>query len=76
MIKLTMPAWMDDALCAQVDTELFFPEQGKSSREARKVCRSCPVKKECLEWSLKTGQRFGVWGGMSERQRRKMRRIA
>jgi len=76
MIKLIVPAWMDDALCVQVDTELFFPEKGASSRPARSVCRSCLVRKDCLDWSVETGQRFGVWGGMSERQRRKIRRIA
>jgi WhiB family redox-sensing transcriptional regulator len=76
MITVLVPEWMGDALCAQVDTELFFPEKGASSREARKVCKSCPVRKECLEFSVKTGQRFGVWGGQSERERRKIKRSA
>ena len=76
MITVFVPKWMADALCAQVDTELFFPEKGASSREARKVCVKCPVRKECLEFSMSTGERFGVWGGKSERERRKMRRIA
>lgn len=76
MITVLVPEWMADALCAQVDNELFFPEKGASSREARKVCSSCLVRKECLEFSVNTGQRFGVWGGISERERRKMKRIA
>ena len=76
MITVLVPEWMSDALCAQVDNELFFPEKGASSREARTVCMKCPVRKECLEFSVNTGQRFGVWGGKSERERRKMKRIA
>ena len=71
-----MPAWVGDAVCAQTDPEVFFPEKGASSREARRVCRGCGVRKECLEFALRTGQRFGVWGGVSERQRRSMKRIA
>jgi WhiB family redox-sensing transcriptional regulator len=76
VIKIQVPAWMGDAVCAQTDPELFFPEKGASSHEARRVCRGCGVRKECLEFALKTGQRFGVWGGVSERQRRSMKRIA
>jgi WhiB family redox-sensing transcriptional regulator len=71
-----VPAWVGDAVCAQTDPEVFFPEKGASSREARRVCRGCGVRKECLEFALRTGQRFGVWGGVSERQRRSMKRIA
>jgi WhiB family redox-sensing transcriptional regulator len=67
---------MADALCAQVDTELFFPEKGSSVRSAKTVCRRCDVRKECLEYAINTGQRFGVWGGKSERERRSLRRAS
>ena len=75
MIELNTPAWMGAALCTQVDTELFFPELGKSSREARMICNRCEVAAPCLEYALSTKQLFGVWGGRSERERRSLRRI-
>jgi WhiB family redox-sensing transcriptional regulator len=65
--------WQDDALCAQVDAELFFPGKGESSREAKRVCLGCGVKDECLAFALDNDERFGVWGGASERERRKMK---
>ena len=67
-------AWQADALCAQVDPEAFFPEKGGSTRDAKKICASCEVRAECLEWALENDERFGIWGGLSERERRKLRR--
>jgi WhiB family redox-sensing transcriptional regulator len=67
---------MADALCAQVDTELFFPEKGSSVRIAKTVCRRCDVRKECLDYAISTGERFGVWGGKTERERRSLRRAS
>jgi WhiB family redox-sensing transcriptional regulator len=64
--------WTADALCAQTDPEVFHPEKGGSTRDAKKVCAKCPVQAECLNWALTTGERFGVWGGLSERERRKL----
>lgn len=69
-------AWQADALCAQTDPEAFFPEKGGSTREAKKVCGSCEVRSECLEYALQNDERFGIWGGLSERERRKLRRRA
>lgn len=69
-------AWQADALCAQTDPESFFPEKGGSTRDAKKVCGSCAVRDECLEYALQNDERFGIWGGMSERERRKLRRLA
>ena len=69
-------AWQDRALCAQTDPEAFFPEKGGSTREAKKVCRSCEVRAECLEYALEHDERFGIWGGMSERERRRLKRQA
>ena len=62
--------WMDDGLCAQTFPEAFFPEQGSSARDAKRICAACPVKAQCLEYALRNGERFGVWGGLSERERR------
>ena len=64
--------WQEFALCAQTDPEAFFPERGGSTREAKKVCQQCEVKDECLRFALENDERFGVWGGKSEHQRRKM----
>ena len=66
--------WQDRALCAQTDPEAFFPEKGGSTREAKKVCRGCEVRAECLEYALENDERFGIWGGLSERERRKLKR--
>ena len=68
--------WQDRALCAQTDPEAFFPEKGGSTREAKKVCRGCEVRAECLEFALEKDERFGIWGGMSERERRRLKREA
>jgi len=69
-------AWQDRALCAQTDPEAFFPEKGGSTREAKRVCTSCEVRAECLEYALENDERFGIWGGLSERERRKLKRRA
>jgi WhiB family redox-sensing transcriptional regulator len=66
--------WQEKALCAQTDPEAFFPEKGGSTREAKRVCTSCEVRAECLEYALENDERFGIWGGLSERERRRMRR--
>lgn len=67
-------AWQVDALCAQTDPEAFFPEKGGSTRDAKKVCASCTVRSECLEYALSNDERFGIWGGLSERERRRLRK--
>ncbi|WP_394249849.1 WhiB family transcriptional regulator [Arthrobacter pityocampae] len=69
-------SWQADALCAQTDPEAFFPEKGGSTRDAKKVCGSCIVKSECLEYALENDERFGIWGGLSERERRRLRKRA
>lgn len=68
------PAWYGGALCAQVDQDAFFPEKGQSTREAKQVCAMCPVATKCLEFALDNQERFGVWGGHSERERRRLLR--
>ena len=69
-------SWQDRALCAQTDPEAFFPEKGGSTREAKRVCRGCEVRAECLEYALGHDERFGIWGGLSERERRRLKREA
>ena len=69
-------AWQSDALCAQTDPEAFFPEKGGSTRDAKKICSGCEVRGECLEYALANDERFGMWGGLSERERRKLRKRA
>ncbi len=69
-------SWQDRALCAQTDPEAFFPEKGGSTREAKKICTGCEVKAECLEYALAKDERFGIWGGLSERERRRIKRDA
>lgn len=69
-------SWQQQALCAQTDPEAFFPEKGGSTREAKFICASCEVRAECLEYALANDERFGIWGGLSERERRKLRRAA
>ena len=69
-------SWHEQALCAQTDPEAFFPEKGGSTRDAKKVCTSCDVKQECLEYALTNDERFGIWGGLSERERRRLRKQA
>ena len=66
--------WQDRALCAQTDPEAFFPEKGGSTREAKKICLGCEVRHECLEYALEHDERFGIWGGLSERERRRLKR--
>ena len=69
-------AWQTDSLCAQTDPEAFFPEKGGSTRDAKKICTSCEVRNQCLEYALENDERFGIWGGLSERERRKLRKRA
>ena len=67
-------SWQDMANCLGVDPDLFFPERGASTREAKEVCKGCVVRDDCLEYALANGEKFGIWGGMSERERRRIRR--
>ena len=70
------PEWQEHALCSQTDPEAFFPEKGGSTREAKRICSRCEVRAECLEYALENDERFGIWGGLSERERRKLKRRA
>lgn len=63
-------AWQERALCTETDPEAFFPEKGGSTREAKSVCAACEVRAQCLEYALANDERHGIWGGLSERERR------
>ncbi|MEV6314534.1 WhiB family transcriptional regulator [Streptomyces sp. NPDC051776] len=67
------PDW-ERALCAQTGPEFFFPEAGGSTREAKQVCTACEERIQCLEYALSNDERFGVWGGLSEKERQRLRR--
>ncbi|OKI47269.1 WhiB family transcriptional regulator [Micromonospora sp. CB01531] len=74
---LQVPEWHERALCRQTDPDLFFPEKGSglsSLRQARRICARCEVRTECREDAIARDERFGVWGGTSEAERRGMRR--
>lgn len=65
-------SWQADALCAQTDPEVFFPEKGESSEQAKKTCALCEVKEDCRAYALCNGETFGVWGGLSESELRQI----
>lgn len=67
-------AWKDRATCAQTDPEAFFPEKGGSTMDAKRICIHCPVQTQCLQAALDNDERFGIWGGYSERERRRLKR--
>ncbi|MEW2452223.1 WhiB family transcriptional regulator [Streptomyces parvulus] len=66
--------WQEDALCAQTGAEFFFPEPGSSVRDAKRICALCPIRTACLDFALSNDERFGVWGGLSEKERLELRR--
>lgn len=68
-------SWQAYANCLGVDPDLFFPERGASTREAKAVCSRCVVRTECLEYALNNAEKFGIWGGLSERERRRIRKL-
>ncbi len=78
---MTAVDWRHNAVCREEDPELFFPIGNTGPallqiEEAKAVCRRCPVMEQCLQWALEAGQDDGVWGGLSEDERRAMKRRA
>lgn len=67
-------SWTDQGSCAEVDGDLWFPGRGGSVREPKAICRKCPVRAECLEYALENDERFGIYGGLSPRERRDLKR--
>ena len=68
------PDWSQHAECYGVDPDVFFPQRGQSLKPALSNCGPCTVRDKCLEYALERGEKHGVWGGASERERRRMRR--
>lgn len=66
--------WQESANCINKDPDIFFPERGASTKEAKAICKECDVREECLEYAFKNGERRGIWGGTSERERRQIRK--
>lgn len=66
------PEWKQRALCMEVDPELFYPEKGSSTKSAKAMCQLCDVREDCLAYALEKQERFGVWGGLSDRERRRL----
>ena len=73
------PDWRADAACREADPELFFPD-GEATlarvgvKMAKLICRGCPVSATCLNWALASGQEAGIWGGLTEGERRRLPR--
>lgn len=65
--------WRDRAACKGADPELFYPGLGEDSRKPKQVCAGCDVRQECLDYAIANQEMFGIWGGKSERERRKIR---
>jgi len=82
--ELQLPrAWFDlqDAIdehgtpaCAQADPEAWFPEKGEKVSQAKKICQACPIRNQCLEYALETNEVFGIWGGLTYKQRLRLKR--
>ncbi|WP_436231447.1 WhiB family transcriptional regulator [Arcanobacterium phocae] len=67
-------SWMEEALCAQTDPDIFYPEKGGSTAPATSVCASCSVRAECLEYAVTNDIRHGIWGGISDNDRKRIAR--
>ena len=66
--------WKLQGACRGLDADIFFPDRGASTRLAKTVCRRCDVQEECLEYAVNNREKFGIWGGLSERERRAIRK--
>lgn len=73
-LTLEALAWQDLANCRGADVDIFFPDRGASTRGAKEICAACQVQSECLDYAVTRGEKFGIWGGLSERERRKIRK--
>ncbi|MFJ8923911.1 WhiB family transcriptional regulator [Streptomyces sp. NPDC102415] len=69
-------AWREDALCRQTDPALFHPEPGGTTTPAKRTCMACTVRRECLDYAIDTGQHWGIWGGVSQNELRRLVRVA
>lgn len=74
MITIPMPDWYEAASCASVRSDYWFPDKGGTTHAAKKICADCPVRTQCLEWALDNVELWGVWGGATRLERRKLRK--
>ena len=67
--------WRQEGMCAQTDPDLFFPDRGdsRSRKLAKEICADCPVAQQCLDFALETDQEYGIWGGTTALDRRRIR---
>lgn len=65
--------WRERAACRDVDPDLFFPLSEAEGDPAKAICRACPVRRQCRDWAINVGEAFGIWGGLSERERKRIR---
>lgn len=73
---LGRPLWQKRGACndGKTDPNIFYPDRGASTRDAKAICAVCPVREECLDYALMHGEKFGIWGGKSERERRRIKK--
>lgn len=71
LARSAAPTWKSLARCRGVDPELFHPHPDEDGAEAKAICASCPVRESCLEHALTRREKLGVWGGLTERERRR-----
>lgn len=67
-------AWRQKAACRGVDPDIFYPVSDEEAEDAKAICAACPVQQACLEWALAVREKDGVWGGATERERRRILR--
>lgn len=72
--ETTDATWREQALCTQMDPELWFPEVGENPRQAKLICSWCEVRSDCLAFALRANEQHGVWGGLSPWERNRLRR--
>ncbi len=66
--------WAAYAACRSADPDLFFPGSDAEARHALRICATCPVVEDCLDYALMARERYGIWGGTTERERRRLLR--
>lgn len=76
MNLLPVPAWTEEAACARVDGELWYPDVGSNPNMAKRICQGCPSKVPCLQWALDNNETYGVWGATTAMERRRMKKVA
>jgi WhiB family transcriptional regulator, redox-sensing transcriptional regulator len=74
VVPLTNQTWRQHAACRGVDPEVFYPVNEDEADVAKAICNVCSVRQTCLEYALTNREREGVWGGATERERRRIQR--